>query len=60
MRNAVGRDIPEHILGYRSVKPFGGAPHDLGVVTRAPVKVASLRPGKGKVLPGLRAAIEAV
>jgi citrate lyase subunit alpha/citrate CoA-transferase len=59
MRNAVGRDVPLEIEGYRSFKPFTGAFANLGVVTKAPTRVASAVPGKGKVLPNLRAAIGA-
>ena len=59
MRNAVGREVPLEIEGYRSFKPFSGAFANLGVVTKAPTRVASAVPGKGKVLPNLRAAMEA-
>jgi citrate lyase subunit alpha/citrate CoA-transferase len=59
MRNAVGREIPERIEGYRSVKPFTGAFDNLGIVTKAPVRLSSAMPGKAKVVPNIRAALHA-
>src|SRR5215213_5274795 len=47
------------VEGYGPVKPFAGAFANLGSVTRAPVRVCSVRPGAPKVLPSIRAAIEA-
>ena len=32
MKNAVGREIPDRIAGYRSIKPFTGAFDNLGMV----------------------------
>ena len=60
MLNAVGREIPEHVVGYGAVKPYAGAFANLGFVTRAPVKLVCAVPGKGKVLHDIRAALEAV
>ena len=51
--------IPDRIEGYGPVRPFAGAFANLGAVTRAPVRVHSARPGAKKVLPNIRAAIEA-
>ena len=51
--------IPEHIEGYGPVRRFAGAFASTGTVTRAPVRVCGVRPGAAKVLPSIRAAIEA-
>src|SRR3954452_15692533 len=51
--------IPDFIEGYGPVRPFAGAFANLGSVTRTPVRVCSVRPGAPKVLPSIRAAIEA-
>src|SRR4051795_12340928 len=51
--------IPDFIEGYGPVKPFAGAFANIGKVTRTPVQVWSVRPGAAKVLPSIRAAIEA-
>jgi Citrate lyase, alpha subunit (CitF) len=59
MRNAVGREIPERIEGYRSVKPFTSAFANLGTVTKAPIRLSSAVPGKSKVLPNIRTALDA-
>ena len=59
MRNAVARDIPEHIEGYRPVKLFTGAFDNMGIVTKAPVRMHSAVPGKDKVLPTIEAALDA-
>lgn len=53
------RRIPESIEGYGSVKQFTGALANLGPVTRAPVRLSSAQPGATKLLPSIRAAIEA-
>ena len=53
------RRIPDAIEGYGPVRPFAGALANIGAVRRAPVSVCSARPGTTKVLPSLRAAIEA-
>src|SRR3954454_24117925 len=51
--------IPDFIEGCGPVKPFTGAFANIGKVTCAPVQVWSARPGVAKVLPSIRAAIEA-
>lgn len=53
------RALPDHIDGYGPVRPFAGAFANLGSATRAGTRVQSARPGADKVLPSLRAAIEA-
>lgn len=53
------RALPDHIDGYGPVRPFAGAFANLGLATRAGTRVQSARPGADKVLPSLRAAIEA-
>lgn len=54
-----GRLLPEWIDGYGPVRRFAGVPGAPSVATRAPVRLHGHRPGGSKVLPGLRAAIEA-
>ncbi|HMO29025.1 citrate lyase subunit alpha [Enterovirga sp.] len=51
--------VPDFIEGYGPVKHFTGAFAHIGLATRAAVKVCSARPGIGKVLPSIRAAIRA-
>jgi citrate lyase subunit alpha/citrate CoA-transferase len=51
--------LPRSIEGYGQVRPFTGAFANLGPATRAAVRLHSARPGVAKVLPSLRAAIEA-
>ena len=53
------RVLPGRIDGYGSVRPFTGAFDNLGMVERASVRLSSAVPGKSKVLPSIRAAIEA-
>lgn len=59
MLNGVRRDIPHEINGYGPVRPFTGAFDNLGVVTQTAVRFHSAIPGKNKVLPDLRSALEA-
>lgn len=59
MTRAARRGLPERIDGYGLVNPFAGAFDNLGVVVKAPVRVTSAVPGKSKMLPSIRAAIEA-
>lgn len=54
-----GRHLPDRIEGYGAVRPYAGAFAHLGTATRAAVRLHSARPGVAKVLPDLRAAIEA-
>ena len=53
------RTLPHRIEGYGDVKPFTGAFDNLGSVEKAAVKLSSAVPGQSKVLPSIRAAIEA-
>src|SRR4051794_12330205 len=53
------RQFPELIEGYGPVRPFAGAFASTGTVTRAPIRVCNVRPSASKVLPSIRAAIEA-
>jgi citrate lyase subunit alpha/citrate CoA-transferase len=59
VKNAVGREIPDRIAGYRSIKPFTGAFDNVGMVTRASAMLRSAVPGQSKFLPDLRVAITA-
>lgn len=59
MINAAGREIPEVIAGYGPVRPFAGATLSAREIVRAPVRVAPVGPGSGKVLPSLGEAIRA-
>jgi citrate lyase subunit alpha/citrate CoA-transferase len=58
MPNAL-RGLPDRIEGYGKVKPFTGAWQNIGRVTRAGLILHSARPGVAKILPSLRAAIDA-
>jgi citrate lyase subunit alpha/citrate CoA-transferase len=51
--------LPSHIEGYGPVRPFAGAYANLGVVQKTGPRLTSAPPGRSKVLPHLRAAIEA-
>jgi citrate lyase subunit alpha/citrate CoA-transferase len=59
MKNTIGRDIPEHIEGYDPIKPFAGAYNNPGTVTRASARYNCAVPGRSKVLPSIRHALEA-
>ncbi len=59
MRNAALKSLPRHVEGYGSVKPFTGAFDNLGLVEKALVRLSSAVPGQSKVLPSVRAAIDA-
>ena len=59
MRNAVGRELPNAIAGYGAVRPYAGAALRAGAVTRAGGALTCAGPGRSKVLPALRAAIDA-
>lgn len=58
MKNILGREIPEYIEGYGSVKPFAGAFANLGEITKKEVKLDSAKPGQGKILKSLNEAIK--
>src|SRR3954468_14474304 len=53
------RQFPDFIEGYGPVRAFAGAFANIGMVTRAPARLCAVRPGASKVLPSIRAAIEA-
>lgn len=53
------RTFPPRIEGYGDVKPFTGAFDNLGLVEKAAVTLSSAVPGESKLLPNIRAAIEA-
>ena len=59
MHRAPLRTFPPRIAGYGNVRPFTGAFDNLGVVEKASVKLSSAMPGESKLLPSIRAAIEA-
>src|SRR4249919_1405894 len=59
MSNAASIKLPDHIEGYGRIKPFTGAFDNIGFVKKAPVRLSSAMPGRPKVLPSIRAAIEA-
>jgi citrate lyase subunit alpha / citrate CoA-transferase len=59
MRHTSSSLLPERIAGYGPVRPFAGAFANLGTATRAAVRLHANLPGRDKVLPSLRAAIEA-
>ena len=59
MPQTTERHLPQWIEGYGQVRPFTGAFANLGPATRAAVRLRCARPGVAKVLPSLRAAIEA-
>lgn len=53
------RSVPAFIEGYGPVEPFAGAFARLGPATRRAVTRQAVRPGQTKLLPSIRAAIEA-
>ena len=53
------RVLPGRIEGYGNIRPFTGAFDHFGVVEKASVRFSSAKPGASKVLPSIRAAIEA-
>lgn len=58
MKNILGREIPEYIKGYGTVKPFKGAFKSLGEVSKRAVKLDSSFPEKKKVLSSIKEALE--
>lgn len=60
MKNAVGREIPASIKGYREVKPYLGAFAAQPSGCAVGKKLTAFKPGSEKVLTSLAAAIEAV
>jgi citrate lyase subunit alpha/citrate CoA-transferase len=59
MENTLGRTLPDNVAGYGKILPFSGASAIAREVQRAPVRVSSVPPGARKLLPGIRAALEA-
>ena len=59
MRNAIGREIPDRIDGRELPGPYTGPFDHLGAVTRASVRLTAARPGRSKLLPSIRAALQA-
>lgn len=60
MKNKVHREVPASLIGYGDIRPFQGTDWLPEFITRAPVKVrCAAVPGASKVLPGIRAAIQA-
>ena len=53
------RALPASVPGYGPVRPFTGAFDNLGAIARAPVTLQSAVPGRSKLLPTIRAAIDA-
>ncbi|MCC5908880.1 MAG: citrate lyase subunit alpha [Clostridiaceae bacterium] len=58
MKNILGREIPEYIEGYGTVKAFKGAFASLREVERKAVKLQSAEPTEKKVLSSIKDAIE--
>lgn len=53
MKNAVGREVPEYIEGYGSVRPYAGAFASLGAKTKVAAKSFSYQPGQSKLLASI-------
>lgn len=60
MKNILGREIPEYIDGYGTVKPFMGAFVNTGIKQKRSVRVNSVLPGESKVLKSIEEAIEKI
>src|SRR5699024_7795350 len=58
MKNVLGREIPQSIKGYKTVKPFQGAFAGLGSVKKKAVTLQSAMPGESKVLPSIEEALK--
>lgn len=57
MKNILGREIPESIQGYGTVRPFKGAFASLGEIKKKSVVLKSAVPGEDKVLASIEEAI---
>lgn len=57
MKNILGREIPESIQGYGTVRPFKGAFASLGEIKKKSVVLKSAVPGENKVLASIEEAI---
>jgi len=55
----MGPMLPAHIEGYGQVRRFAGAFANLGCVQKTGPRLNSAIPGRSKILPNLRAALEA-
>ncbi len=53
------RSLPRMVPGYGAVRPFTGAFDNLGEFEKTAVRMRSAMPGRSKLLPSIRAAIEA-
>ncbi|MDD4569724.1 MAG: citrate lyase subunit alpha, partial [Tepidanaerobacteraceae bacterium] len=58
MKNAVNREIPDMISGYKNVVPFSGAFDNPGKQKRVLQKFKTVWPGQKKVLGSIREALE--
>ncbi|SFP77049.1 citrate lyase subunit alpha / citrate CoA-transferase [Bradyrhizobium sp. Ghvi] len=59
MSDILGRGVPSSIKGYGRAKPFAGAFQVLGPISRAATVVRCALPGVPKILPSVRAALDA-
>ena len=59
IHDAALRKLPRTIAGYGEVRAFTGAFDNFGNVERAAVRLSCAVPGQSKILPSIRAAIEA-
>jgi len=59
MRNALGREIPESLSGYGTIRPFTTAEASAHEVRRADLTLVCVPPGTQKRLPTLRDALDA-
>lgn len=58
MKNVLGREIPESIKDYKTVKPFQGAFASLGSVEKKSVTLQSAMPKEAKVLASIEEALK--
>lgn len=59
MSNVLGRYLPASVPGYGVVTPFGRTPKGSREIQRAAVRMDVVWPGEKKLLPTIRAALEA-
>lgn len=59
IRGGALRKLPRSVAGYGGVRAFTGAFDNFGIVERAPVRLSCAMPGHSKILPSIRAAIDA-
>jgi citrate lyase subunit alpha/citrate CoA-transferase len=60
MKNRIGREIPERIVGLEKVRPFAGAFQTQPDMQRRAPSVKSVRPADGKLLDSLEAAFKKI